>query len=73
MNKIKALREKYRITKRNGKTKAMSQRQLGILIGYSKDQIYCLESGKRQITLHFEMSLKNVEILLRNGDVKIPK
>lgn len=73
MNKIKAIREKHRITKPNGKTKAMSQRQLGILMGYSKDEIYRLESGKRQITLHFEMSLKNIEILLRNGNVKIPK
>lgn len=62
-NRIKALREKYSLT----------QKQLGILIGYSRDQIYRLESGKRQITPHFEVSLENVDKSLRNGDAKIPE
>ncbi len=51
INKIKALREKYRVTKRNGKTKAMSHRQLGILLGYSQDHIcYLLDFDINKIT-----------------------
>jgi DNA-binding XRE family transcriptional regulator len=55
MNKIEAFREKYGLTRE----------QLGIKMGYSKDHIYRLETGKRNITPHFETALKNVEKLLK--------
>lgn len=73
MNKIKALREKYRVPKCRGGTKAMSQRQLGVLMGYSRHQIYRLEAGIRQMTPHFEILLESIEKSLKNGDAKIPK
>ena len=56
MNKIKALRDKYGLTRE----------QLGIRMGYSKDQIYRLETGKRNITPHFEIALENAEKALKN-------
>lgn len=69
MNKaeIKEFRKKY-----SKKHRKLSQKQLGILLGYSHDQIYRLESGKRKITEHFEISLKNLGAILDYGDVKIP-
>lgn len=65
MNKeeLKEFRKKYNI----------SQRQLGILLGYSHDQIYRLESGQRQLTDHFIVSVNNLGKLLDYEDVKIPK
>jgi DNA-binding XRE family transcriptional regulator len=63
MNKLKAFYKKY----------GLERKQLSILLGYSEDNIYRLESGKRQITKHFEISLKNLEILLKIGAIKIPK
>jgi transcriptional regulator with XRE-family HTH domain len=70
---IKAFRINHGIKKRDGKKKPLTQRQLGILSGYSRHQIYRLEAGKRQITPHFEAALENIETLLRNGDIKIPE
>lgn len=71
MNKIKALREEigklYKL-----KNHILTQKKLGKLMGYSRHQIYRLESGKRQMTEHFEKSLENIETLLRSGNIKIP-
>lgn len=76
MNKIKELREEigklYNLRTPQGK-QILSQRRLGILLGFSEDQIYRLESGKRQMTPHVEIALANLEKSARKGDIKIPK
>ena len=63
MNKIKALCDKY----------DLCYRQLGIILGYSKDHIYRLATGRRNITPHFAIALARTEKDLKNGDIKIPK
>jgi transcriptional regulator with XRE-family HTH domain len=64
MTKIKEFRAKYGLT----------QKQLGILLGYSKDQIYRLEADNRhnrKMKPYFLTALDNLEQLLKSGHVKI--
>lgn len=60
---IKAICKKYKI----------SHRQLAILMGYHRDTIQKVNTGKRKMTAHFSMILESVERSLKNGDIKIPK
>lgn len=77
MNRIKEIRNKYGLKKPNGIIIPITQRQIGIMIGKSKSQIGRLENSHKKygnkLTKSVENSLDNLEKLLRNGDVKIPK
>jgi len=63
MNKLKTLCEKY----------GLSHRQLGILMGYHRDTIQKVRTGKYPMTARFAHILGNVTSCLKNGDIKIPK
>jgi transcriptional regulator with XRE-family HTH domain len=63
IKKVKDLREKYSI----------SQRQLGLMLNYSRDYIYRVEAGKRRITAYFDSAIDNLNKLLENGLTEIPK
>ena len=51
----------------------LSHRALGILMGYHRDHIQGVNTGRYKITDRFKTSLERTEKLLKYGDIKIPE